>query len=86
MNAYRNGALESMSAVGWMSSISYLNSFINHLHISNQDHEMLYGDKKLAQEMEKDDLVKSLHFKLKFLNIRDSNIAGIAANYKNIMK
>lgn len=47
---------------------------------------MLYGDKKLAQEMEKEDLVKKLYFKLKFFNIRDSNISGIAANYKCILK
>lgn len=69
-----------------MNGIAYLNTFVSSLQISVQDHENMYGDKKLAQEMEKEDLVKKMHFKLKYLNIRQSNIAGIAANYKHIMK
>lgn len=47
----------------------------------------MYGDKKLAAEMEKLDLEKHFHFKLKFFNIRGCSIAGaLTFNYKNILK
>lgn len=56
MNAYRNGALESVSIAGWIASNGSMNSLITGMHISKKDHEEMYGDKKLASEMEKEDL------------------------------
>lgn len=70
MNAYRNGSLESLILVGWFNNAVKLNTFIKNLSICNKDHELMYGDKKLAAEMEKLDLEKNFNFKLKFLNIR----------------
>ena len=36
--------------------------------------------------MEKEDLVKNMHFKLKMLNIGTSGIGGFDVNYKNLQK
>ena len=85
MNAYRNGALEVLSLKGWFSNRSaFVSSFILATYISNKDHELLYGDKKTAQEMEKEDLVKKHHNNLKFLNIGGNQIGGFAINYKEL--
>jgi hypothetical protein len=34
-----------------------LEAFINSFYISDYDHEMMYGDTKVAKDMEKDKLV-----------------------------
>ena len=36
--------------------------------------------------MEKDDLVKHMHFNLKFFNLRDSMLFGMPSSYKKILK
>ena len=52
--------------------------------MSTKDHEVWYGDRRVADEMEKEDLVKNMHFKLKMLNIGTSGIGGFDVNYKNL--
>jgi len=39
MNAFRNGALESISVANWFRTSTSFFSFIKSLMISNQDHE-----------------------------------------------
>ena len=54
--------------------------------ISVKDHEKWYGEEKIANKMEKEDLKKHFHCNLKFLNMRQNNISGMPFNYKNILK
>jgi len=86
MNAYRNGALESLNLKNWFNSYSLFNNYISGLMISVKDHEVWYGDKKLASEMEKEDLVAKLFCKLKYLNIDGCTLTGFPYNYKEIQK
>ena len=86
MNAFRNGALESLSMKGWLKTKNEFFNFAESLKISNKDHELWYGDKKIAGEMQKDDLVKRMHFNLKLMNITDGNIGNFGVNYKALKK
>jgi hypothetical protein len=57
------------------------------MYISDKDHEELYGDKKLAQEMVREQLAKNMHCNLRFLNVRQSKLAPLSSvNYKQIQK
>ena len=55
MNAYRNGALEAVSVSRWFEGYACFRTyFLKGLQVSERDHEFWYGDRRLAQEMEKD--------------------------------
>jgi len=86
MNAFRKGPLDSLVITNWFKqSITFL-QFVNALYISNKDHELMYGDKKLAKEMEKADIERHMHCNIKFLNMSNSTIGGFTWNYKHILK
>lgn len=53
MNAKRNGSLEGLSLKNWFSSWSSFASFLESMRVSDYDHEIWYGDKKIAKEMTK---------------------------------
>lgn len=87
MNAYRNGALESLSIAMWFNgSERFRSNFLCSLYVSEKEHELWYGDKRLAQEMEKEQLVAKMYCNLKRLSLRSSKLGGINVNYKNILK
>jgi len=86
MNARRNGALEALSLESWFRNRSSLFAFVQSLLISNKEHETWYGDKKLASEMAKDDLVGRMHYNLKFLNLGGCAVGDFGINYKQIKK
>ena len=56
------------------------------MQVSDKDHEMWYGDSKEASKMVEEQLIRNLHCKLSFLNIRNSNIRGMPWNFKEIVK
>ena len=56
------------------------------MYISDKDHELWYGDSKLAGEMKEGELVKRLHTNLTFLNIKSSQVGGMYHNFKEIEK
>lgn len=56
------------------------------MQISEYDHEMWYGDKKIAKEMTKEQLDKVFHSNLKYLNIEDSNISNNYFKLKEFQK
>lgn len=57
------------------------------MYISDRDHEELYGDKKLAQEMVRQQLAKKMYCNLRFLNVRMSKVSPLTSvNYKKIQK
>ena len=86
MNARRNGALTSLSMIKWINGTANFNNFIASMYISDYDHEVWYGDTKQASEMKEEQLVKHLHTKLTFLNIRMSPFGGLRHNFKEIEK
>jgi hypothetical protein len=87
MNARKNGSLEHVSMQNWLNGHQYLNAFCTAMEVSEQDHELWYGDKKTAQAMEKEQLVKSFHCNLKVLDLQWSHaMAGAPFRYKNTAK
>lgn len=56
MNAYKNGALSSLSIVQFFSSNANFQLFLQNMMISVKDHEKWYGEEKIANKMEKEDL------------------------------
>ena len=97
MNAYRNGALEALSVSKWFSQVEikfqavydhFRNYFLAGLYVSERDHEFWYGDKRLAQEMEKDQLVSKMYCNLKILNTSECRLRGMykVHDYKKILK
>ena len=56
------------------------------MYISDKDHELWYGDSKLASEMKEGELVRRLHTKLTYLNIESSAVGGMLHNFKEIEK
>ena len=86
MNAYRNGALEGISIMSWFSTFLRFKNFYCAMMMSEKDHEVWYGDKKLANEMEKDQLVAKFHCNLKFMSVAGSKIGGFGHNFKKIQK
>jgi len=56
------------------------------MQISDRDHEYWYGDSKVAEKMTEEQLVKNIHCKLTFLNIRNGSMNGMPFNFKDIEK
>lgn len=82
MNGYRRGALESIFLRKWFGNKSELFNFVESLLVSNKEHEEWYGDKKVAAEMEKEDLVGHMYCKLSNFDIGESTIRNFDVNYK----
>lgn len=60
INVMKKGSLNTLSCLRGFSG-STLDIFINHLCISEQDHELWYGDKNTAKKMSGSDVEKELH-------------------------
>jgi len=86
MNARKNGSLKAVSIQNWMTSNAMLNQFVGIMEISDYDHEMWYGDKKLASKMEKDQLVKKMHFGLEYLDLQSCKLTNFGFHPKVILK
>jgi hypothetical protein len=82
MNAYKNGSLEGLSMRNWIASYANADSFVHQMNISDQDHEYWYGDRKVAEAMQKEQLDRKMHFKLKFIDFQKSNFANWGLNFK----
>ena len=54
MNARKNGSLKAVSIRDWFVNYTQFDQFLSNMSISDQDHELWYGDKKEANTMEKD--------------------------------
>jgi hypothetical protein len=48
MNAYKNGQLEVLEMKNSITNASALGVFASCMEISKMDHELMYGDQKLA--------------------------------------
>lgn len=51
MNEYKNGSLQAVSMRNWINSYTSMNLFVQNMKISEQDHELWYGDRKAAEAM-----------------------------------
>lgn len=65
-----------------------MEGFLNGMFISDQDHEYWYGDRKTADAMQKEQLDKKMHYALKYISMRTSELANLGHNFKpkNIIK
>jgi len=73
MNARKNGSLRAVSIRDWFLNYAQFDQFLSNMNISDQDHEIWYGDKKEANSMEKDQLVKKFYFALEYLGLEGKN-------------
>lgn len=74
MNKKKNGTLKYLSLEACFGAYSNLDTFLNSFKISDYDAETWYGDKKIAKDMEKEQLEKKFEFGLSYFNIGRSNI------------
>ena len=51
MNKYKNGSLTHLSMISAIQSHASMNHFMEKFYISDHDHELWYGDAKVAKEM-----------------------------------
>ena len=57
------------------------------MQVSDKEEELWYGDKKVAEAMEKAQLVKKFNCKLKFLDMQFSHsMQGHGFRYKTLVK
>jgi len=86
MNAKRNGSLEAISVRSWFSNWTSFSSFLETMRVSDYDHELWYGDKKIAKEMTKGQLDKSFHCNIKYFNMEYSTILSNCFKLKTYQK
>ena len=73
MNAKKNGSLAAVSIKNWFNGHTYFTAFFDFMKVSEQHHEMWYGDSKTAMKMEKDDLISKFYCNLNFLDMEGSS-------------
>jgi hypothetical protein len=75
MNKYKNGSLTHLSMVNGckVDSAASVAGLFNSFKISDKDHEIWYGEKKVAEEMKLDQLEKKFHFGLQRFNLSGFN-------------
>ena len=72
-----------MSFKNSISSTTNLELFLGGFYVSDKDHEVWYGDAKVANEMKLEELVPKLHCGLKYLDIRGSTLNQSLFKMKN---
>ena len=84
MNQKTQGILEAVSMENWVRDPSHLTQIVYHLKVSDQDYENWYGDKNVAKSMVKEQLVRKLHFGLKYLYLggAHSKLTSYGANFR----
>ena len=82
-NHYKNGSLKSISLQRgiWTGQFDTL---LNNFYISDHDHEVTYGDSKVAKEMTKGQLEKKLQFGLEKLDLRNCDLNYTGSKLKDI--
>lgn len=73
MNAKKNGSIDTISCKNGFDT-NNLNSFVNALYISEQCHEMWYGDIATANKMAGEDLEKKIYCNLKHFDVEGSSL------------
>lgn len=86
MNAKKSGSLKYVSLINAFQSYAIFRAFFDSFKISDHDHEMWYGDKKIAKDMTKEQLEKKFHSKLAYLNMGVSILSGNAFKFKELSK
>lgn len=83
MNSRKKGSLKAISIIDWFATYQSFDQFIYSMNISDQEHELWYGDKKEAAAMEKEQLIKKFHFSLEFVNLSHIvHSANLTSNFK----
>ena len=86
MNKKKNGNLKYLSL--WLAFSSYpiFKGFLESFKVSDYSHEMWYGDKKVAKDMQKEQLENKFEFGLEYLNIGQSILNANGFKFKEISK
>jgi hypothetical protein len=82
-NHYKNGSLKSLSMRNALIN-GQLHTFLESVYISDKDHEIMFGDKKVANEMEKEKLEKKLQFGLTFIDFKGCNLNCTTCKLKDL--
>jgi len=85
MNARKNGQLKSVSLKKCLKKVR-INGLLSSLWISDQDHELWYGDQQEANKMQKEQLEKKLHCNLIDLDLSDVQFTSDHFNLKAQLK
>jgi len=89
MNKMKDGSLSYLSAFNShkFSASTNFNTFFDSFRISEQDHEMWYGETKIAHEMKGDDLKKKFYSGLQVMNFGNCGISSQGGfKYKDLIK
>lgn len=80
MNNRKNGSLHHLSIRNTNWDLNKIEGFWTAMRISEKDHELWYGETKIAQEMTHEQLNKKLHWGLQFLDLGGSSFG--TSNFK----
>lgn len=86
MNHKKEGSLKYLYLYSAFQSYGYLRSFLENFMISDYDQEMWYGDKKIAKDMQKEQLEKRFEFGLTLLDVGNSTLSGNGFKQKELVK
>ena len=86
MNKKKNGNLKYLSVKSAFNSYNTCKAFLEAFRVSDYDHEMWYGDKKLAREMTKEQLEHKFHCGLVYLNMDNSYLNNNNFKHKELSK
>jgi len=86
MNNKKGGNLKYVSLVSCIQSYNDLENMIKAMKVSDKDMEDWYGDKKVAKEMQGDQLEKAFHFGLVYLDVSNCALTNYAFKMKNLQK
>ena len=84
MNKRKNGSLKLLSIERMMGSSNDIRNFFNAFKISDHSHELWYGDKKVANEMSKEQLELKFEFGLTYINFGNSTIGSNGFRLKDL--
>jgi hypothetical protein len=81
-NAKKGCALRAVSMKMWLSNAAAFTNFMTSFKVSDKDEELLYGDKKTADEMKTTQLEKKFHCKLEYLDFDSSILKELGTGFK----
>jgi len=86
MNKRKNGSLKFLGLRGCINGYDALRQMLGACYISDKDHEEWYGDKKIAKDMNKEQLVRHYEWGLEYLDLKDCSAGNATFNLKEYQK
>lgn len=86
MNKKKNGNLKYLSLLTAFNCYQTFKGFLESFKVSDHSHEMWYGDKKVAKDMQKEQLENKFEFGLTYLNMGASILNANGFKFKELSK